>query len=105
VFVLGSPGGSRIITTVLETVMNLIDYGMTPAEAVAAPRLHFQGRPDTVFYERGGLSPQTIATLVDAGSLLAVRKPWGSVELIAAEHGRFVGVNDPRRPGGAAVGY
>ena len=105
VFVLGSPGGSRIITTVLETIMNLIDYAMTPAEAVAAPRLHHQGQPDMVFYERGGLSPQTIATLVDGGAMLAVRRPWGAVELIAVEKGGLLGVNDPRRPGGAAVGY
>ena len=105
VLVLGSPGGSRIITTVLETLSNIVDYGMSPAQAVAAPRLHYQGQPDKLIYERGGLSPETIATLVDTGYALAAQKPWGAVELIAKDKGRFLGVNDGRRPGGAAIGY
>jgi gamma-glutamyltranspeptidase/glutathione hydrolase len=104
VLVLGSPGGSRIITTVLETIMNIVDYGMSPAEAVAAPRLHYQGKPATVFYERGGLPPETVAALVDAGYGLAAERPWGAVELIARDNGRLYGVSDSRRPGGAAVG-
>ncbi|MGH7112923.1 MAG: gamma-glutamyltransferase, partial [Stellaceae bacterium] len=61
--VLGSPGGSRIITTVLETITNVIDYGIAPQQAVDAPRFHFQGLPDKVFYERGGLSADIIASL------------------------------------------
>ena len=106
VLVLGSPGGAKIITTVLETLSNIIDYGMTPAEAVAAPRLHYQGEPDKIFYERGGLPPETIAALIDRDYPLAAQPPWGAVELIAIDrHGRLEGVSDPRRPGGAAVGY
>jgi gamma-glutamyltranspeptidase/glutathione hydrolase len=105
VLALGSPGGSRIITTVLETLSNIVDYGMSPAQAVAAPRLHYQGQPDKLIYERGGLSPETIATLVDNGYALAAQKPWGAVELIAKDKGRFLGVNDGRRPDGAAIGY
>ncbi len=104
VLVLGSPGGSRIITTVLETIINIIDYGLSPAQAVEAPRLHYQGRPDTLFYERGGLPPETIAALVDRGYALAAQKPWGAVELIAAEKGKLYGISDSRRPGGAAIG-
>jgi gamma-glutamyltranspeptidase / glutathione hydrolase len=105
VLVLGSPGGSRIITTVLETIMDIVDYGMSPAQAVAAPRLHYQGHPDQVFYERGGLAPDTIAALIDRGYALVAQKPWGAVELIAAEENRFYGVSDSRHPGGAAIGY
>jgi gamma-glutamyltranspeptidase / glutathione hydrolase len=104
VLVLGSPGGSRIITTVLETLVNIIDYNMSSAEAVAAPRVHYQGQPDRIFYERGGLPAQTIAALTDAGYRLSVQKPWGAVELIAADHSRLYGVSDGRRPGGAAIG-
>ncbi len=104
-FVLGSPGGSRIITTVLETIMNIADYGMTPAQAVTAPRLHYQGEPNTLFYERGGLPAGTVAALVDNGTTLAAQKPWGAVELITEQNDRFYGVSDSRRPGGAAVGY
>ena len=71
VLVLGSPGGARIITTVLETLINIIDYDMPPAQAVAAPRLHYQGQPDKLFYEHGGLPPETIAALVESGYTLA----------------------------------
>ena len=61
--VLGSPGGSRIITTVLETILNIIDYGMDPQAAVDAPRFHYQGLPNKLFYEPSGLPPDTIAAL------------------------------------------
>jgi gamma-glutamyltranspeptidase / glutathione hydrolase len=105
VLVLGSPGGSRIITTVLDPLVNLIDYGMSAADAVAASRVHYQGEPDRIFYERGSLPAETIAALTDAGYTLAAQKPWGAVELIAAADGRLCGVSDARRPGGAAVGY
>jgi gamma-glutamyltranspeptidase/glutathione hydrolase len=105
VLALGSPGGSRIITTVLETLINIIDFHMTAAQAVAAARLHYQGRPDTVFYERGGLPPDMVATLIDAGFTLSAQKPWGAVELIELDQDRLYGVSDNRRGGGAAVGY
>ena len=128
VLVLGSPGGSRIITIVLETVMNLVDYGMAPQEAVDAPRIHHQWLPDEIFYETYGLSPDTIKLLADMGYTLTEQKPWGAAELIAvgdaatgtrdaassggdsAHSGRVLpgflyGANDSRRPAGAAVGY
>jgi gamma-glutamyltranspeptidase / glutathione hydrolase len=103
--VLGSPGGSRIITTVTETIMNIVDYGMMPQEAVDAPRLHFQGQPDKLFYERFGLSPDTAALLGGMGYHLVEEKPWGAVELIESTGGRLYGASDSRRPGGAATGY
>ncbi|HTV45461.1 MAG TPA: gamma-glutamyltransferase [Stellaceae bacterium] len=103
--VLGSPGGSRIITTVLETIMNVIDYGMSPQEAVNAPRLHYQGLPNRVFYERSGLSPATITALDRLGFDLVAQHPWGATELIEIANGRLLGANDDRRPDGAAVGY
>jgi gamma-glutamyltranspeptidase/glutathione hydrolase len=106
VLVLGSPGGPRIITAVLETLTNIVDFGMTPKDAVAAPRFHHQWLPDTLFYERGGLPPATLATLAERGHRLAERAPWGAVELIAiGPDGHLLGVNDPRRPAGSAVGY
>lgn len=104
ILVLGSPGGSRIITTVLETLVNMIDYGIAPAEAVAARRVHYQGQPNRLYYERDGLSTKTIAALTDAGYTLTQQKPWGSVELIAVDKTGLYGVSDGRRPGGAAVG-
>jgi gamma-glutamyltranspeptidase/glutathione hydrolase len=105
VLTLGSPGGSRIITTVFETLIDIIDYGMTPQAAVAAPRFHHQGFPNVVYYERGGLSPEAVSGLQARGYKLVEQRPWGAVELIAEDNGRLVGVSDPRRPSGAAVGY
>jgi gamma-glutamyltranspeptidase/glutathione hydrolase len=103
--VLGSPGGSRIITTVLETIINIVDYGMASREAVEAPRLHHQWLPDEVAYERSGLAPDTIVALTGMGYKLVEQRPWGAVELIEVANGRLLGINDPRRPAGAAVGY
>jgi gamma-glutamyltranspeptidase/glutathione hydrolase len=103
--VLGSPGGSRIITAVLETILNIVDYGMAPQEAVGAPRLHHQGLPDQVAYERSGLTPETVGALTGMGYKLVEQRPWGAVELIEIANGRLYGVNDPRRPAGAAIGY
>jgi len=105
VLVLGSPGGSRIITTVLETIMNIVDYGMPPQEAVDAPRFHHQWRPDEVYFERSGLSSDTVGQLTDVGYKLVEQRPWGAVELIEIANGRLYGVSDKRRPAGAAIGY
>jgi gamma-glutamyltranspeptidase/glutathione hydrolase len=126
--VLGSPGGSRIITIIVEAVMNIIDYGMEPQEAVDAPRLHHQWLPDQIFYESFGLSPDTIKLLEAMGHKLTEQTPWGAAELVeigsvaaaarqapssgndAALSGKVLGgflygANDNRRPAGAAVGY
>jgi gamma-glutamyltranspeptidase / glutathione hydrolase len=103
--VVGSPGGSRIITAVLETILNIVDYGMAPQEAVAAPRLHHQGLPDEIAHERAGLTPETVAALTGMGYKLVEQRPWGAVALIEIANGRLYGANDPRRPAGAAVGY
>ena len=103
--VLGSPGGSRIITAVLETILNIVDYGMAPQEAVAAPRVHHQGLPEDIAYERAGLTPETVAALTGMGYKLVEQRPWGAVELIEIANGRLYGASDPRRPAGAAVGY
>src|SRR4029077_2303428 len=100
--VLGSPGGSRIITSVLETILNVVDYGMSPREAVEAPRLHHQSLPDEIAYERSGLTPDAITTLTEMGYRLVEHRPWGAVELIAIANGRIYGASDPRRPAGAA---
>jgi gamma-glutamyltranspeptidase / glutathione hydrolase len=103
--VLGSPGGSRIITAVLETILNIVDYGMTPQDAVDSPRFHHQELPDEVAYERGGLSEEAVGALTGMGYKLAAQRQWGAVELIEIANGRLYGANDIRRPAGAAVGY
>ncbi len=105
VLVLGSPGGSRILTTVLETIMNIIDNGMAAQEAVDAPRLHHQAQPQDVYFEHSGLSPEVITQLTGMGYKLVEQRPWGAVELIEIANRRLRGVSDSRLPAGAAVGY
>src|SRR4029077_16527819 len=79
VLVLGSPGGPRIITAVLETLTNIVDFAMSPQDAVAAPRFHHQWLPDTLFYEREGFSADTLRVLAERGYRLAEQSPWGAV--------------------------
>jgi len=103
--VLGSPGGSRIITAVLETIMNIVDYGMAPQDAVDAPRIHHQGQPEAVYFERSGLSPEVVQRLGEMGYQLIEQRPWGAVQLIKIDNVRLSGAADRRRPAGAALGY
>jgi gamma-glutamyltranspeptidase/glutathione hydrolase len=104
--VLGSPGGARIITATLLAAINIIDYGLTPQQAVDAPRIHYQGAPDRVFVEAGALPSGTSCTLQGQGYILEEQSPWCAVELIQiAPDGTAVGANDHRRPAGAALGY
>jgi gamma-glutamyltranspeptidase / glutathione hydrolase len=105
VLVLGSSGGPRIISAVLETIVNIIDYGMAPQDAVDASRLHHQGRPDEVYFEHSGLSSEVRERLSGMGYKLVEERPWGAVELVEIANGRLLGASDRRRPAGAAVGY
>jgi gamma-glutamyltranspeptidase/glutathione hydrolase len=122
--VLGSPGGPRIITAIVETILNMIDYGMNAQEAVDAPRLHHQWLPDVLYAEPYALSPDTKTLLKQMGYHIQEQKPSGAVALIAsgalggtvpaafgadsvATHAPapdvFYGANDSRRPAGVAV--
>ena len=82
--VLGSPGGPRIITAVVQTILNVIDYGMNAQQAVDAPRLHQQWLPDLLYAERFALSPDTKALLLQMGYRIRRQQPSGAVELIAS---------------------
>jgi len=115
VFVVGTPGGSRIITVVLHTILNVVDYGMNVQEAVDAPRFHQQWLPDVTNVETFALSPDTRKILTDMGHNLGVPQPANHVAAIivgAPSLGgkpvganRFYGANDPRRNTGLALGY
>src|SRR6267154_1633485 len=102
VLVLGSPGGPRITTAVLEILTGIIDFGLAPQQAVAAPRFHHQWLPDTLYYERGGLPAEVLATLAERGHRPVEQSSWGTAALIPTGPGRHpLGGNAPRRPGGA----
>lgn len=104
--VTGTPGGSTIITTVFQTISNVIDHGMDVAGAVLAPRVHHQHLPDQIFYERGGLSAGVVAELEARGHTVVERNGVsGDVQaIVRLPDGRLSGFSDPRR-GGAVAGY
>lgn len=105
--VTGSPGGSRIITTTLQVISNMIDHGMNVAEATHAARIHHQWLPDEIRVEQGGLSHDTVAALEAKGHTIAVKSVMGSTQSIHvdADKGLLLGASDPRRTGSATVGY
>jgi gamma-glutamyltranspeptidase/glutathione hydrolase len=120
VLVVGTPGGSRIITTVLEVIVNVIDHGMTLQEAVDAPRIHQQWLPDTVAGEPYAFSADTAQALTKMGYKVVALEPWGAgnaaeaigiapADLKAAQAlgfprpARFYGASDSRAPAGSAA--
>ena len=123
--VIGTPGGSRIPTGVLQVMLNMIDYGMTLTEAIEAPRIHQQWLPDVTYYERYGLSAETIATLTARGQKLAEHRHGNHIAAIVVGGPRIAGATappaddegveiapahlfgaiDPRLPMGSAQGY
>jgi gamma-glutamyltranspeptidase / glutathione hydrolase len=120
VLVVGAPGGSRIITTVLEVIVNVIDHGMTLQQAVDAPRIHHQWIPDTLAGEPFALSADTVKALTAMGYKVVALEPWGAgnaaeaigiapVDASAAKAlgfvrpGRLYGANDSRAPAGSAA--
>ncbi|MCL1126371.1 gamma-glutamyltransferase [Shewanella surugensis] len=102
--VTGSPGGSRIITTTLQIIMNVIDHHLNIAEATIAPRIHHQWLPDEIRVERS-LNPDTIQLLEDQGHKVSIKNTMGSTQsIIMTEHG-FTGFSDLRRSGSQTLGY
>ncbi len=120
VLVLGAPGGSRIITTVLEIIVNVIDHGMTLQAAVDAPRIHHQWLPDTLAAEPFALSADTVSALTRMGYRVVPLEAWGTGNAAEAigiapanpaqamalgfpRPGLLYGASDSRAPAGAAV--
>ena len=108
VLVTGSPGGSTIITTVLQVVMNVIDHGMDLSDAVGKPRFHHQWQPDRVMVEPFGFSPDTVAALEAMGHQGIVTIRWGrgigDANSVMRREGMLLGTADPRGVG-RAVGF
>ncbi|QPF87497.1 gamma-glutamyltransferase [Bradyrhizobium genosp. L] len=115
VMVVGTPGGSRIITAVLLTMINAIDYGMNAQEAVDMPRFHQQWLPDLTNVEDYALSPDTRKILEGMGQKFGPPQPANHLAVIIigapsldgkpVGNNRFYGANDPRRGSGLAAGY
>jgi gamma-glutamyltranspeptidase / glutathione hydrolase len=120
VLIVGTPGGSRIITTVLEVIVNVIDHGMSLQEAVDAPRMHHQWLPDTVAGEPYAFSADTARALTGMGYKVVDLEPWGAgnaAEVIGIapadvqaartlgfpRPARFYGASDSRAPAGSAA--
>ncbi len=106
---LGSPGGRTIINTVLQIILNVVDFNMDVTEAVAAPRIHHQWLPDRLRMERFGFSPDTVTILEAMGYTLDTRpsrsQGHAMVIQIDPETGLLLGAADPRSGDGAALGY
>ncbi|MHC2670689.1 gamma-glutamyltranspeptidase/glutathione hydrolase [Bradyrhizobium diazoefficiens] len=115
VMVVGTPGGSRIITAVLQTMINAIDYGMNAQEAVDMPRIHQQWLPDLTNVEDYALSPDTRKILEVMGHKFGPPQPANHLAVIIVGapslngeqvgNNRYYGANDPRRNSGLADGY
>jgi len=126
--VLGSPGGSRIISIVVQVILNVVDHGMNIQEAVNAPRIHHQWLPDEIAVEPFAVSPDTRNALIEMGHKVVEQTPWGAAEaiLIRPEDiatatqqssgndatagsrpvpGLLYGGHDDRRPAGSAAGH
>jgi gamma-glutamyltranspeptidase/glutathione hydrolase len=108
--IIGSPGGSQIITTVLQVVLNCIDFDMNIREAIEAPRIHHQWMPDSIFYEPGALTEEVKKELTEMGYRF-----WDAdveIRIIGIAEGIMIdnknkiiyGASDPRG-GGLAAGY
>ncbi|WP_026097807.1 gamma-glutamyltransferase [Baaleninema simplex] len=99
---LGAPGGSTIITTVLQVLLNVVLYDMDAGEAVAAPRLHHQWLPDRTIVERWGFDAATTEALENRGHELAVWDGWGNANaIVVTTDGILEGAADPRGEGTA----
>lgn len=104
ILVTGSPGGARIITTVLQTILNAVDYDMNPAQGAAAPRFHHQWLPDELRIEVG-ISPDTVKLLEQSGHEVVTKPAMGRTQTVQKRNQRLEGYSDPRNPDGLTLGY
>ena len=100
----GSPGGSRIISTVLQIIVNVIDFNLPVDQAVSAPRVHHQWQPDELFVEPG-ISPEILEGLVKRGYKVTPNPPQTSANSIEITADGYVGAADRRTRGSLAAGY
>ncbi|MFZ6818057.1 gamma-glutamyltransferase [Undibacterium sp. Ji22W] len=102
--VTGSPGGSRIITTTLQVILNIIDHQLNAAEATITPRIHHQWEPDMIRLERG-FNADTLELLKQKGHQFSIGRSIGRTQTIKITPEGFEAFADPRNPDGRALGY
>ena len=102
--VVGSPGGSTIITTTAQIIMNVVDFSMDIEDAVETPRFHHQWLPDMIQFEEQSFSSETIQALEERGHSIMLRGSIGEANCIQVEGGYIFGAADSRR-NSSAVGY
>ena len=103
--ILGSPGGSRIITTVAQAILNFSRFNLSAGETVVQPRFHHQWLPDMIHLEAGAFDVGTKQTLIRYGHHIRERSPFGDLQMIyIGPTGLMTGASDPRG-GGAVAGY
>jgi gamma-glutamyltranspeptidase/glutathione hydrolase len=101
----GSPGGSTIITSILQTLLNAMEFDMNIAAAAAGARIHHQWQPDSVMAE-SGVSPDTLKIMRDMGHTVNIgKRTLGRTNSIMFNDGWLYGATDTRRPGGAVAAY
>ncbi len=106
VLVVGAAGGPRIITTVLDAILGVVDYGESPSEALGAPRVHMQWLPDVVYAETGAFDAATLARLQAAGYTVEFGSAESAANAVARHaNGEREGAHDPRVATGSARAY
>ncbi len=101
---IGSPGGPRLISAILQVILNVIDHGMNIAEATNARRIHHQWKPDKLRVEKG-LNPDTFRLLAEKGHNIRVTNSMGATQSVQKIFDTLYGASDPRRPGALTLGY
>jgi gamma-glutamyltranspeptidase/glutathione hydrolase len=105
--IIGSPGGRTIISTVFQTVLNVLEYEMRIDKAIEAMKIHHQWMPDQIYYEEYKMSPDTRLNLETMGHTLVPRKTLGRLMGITfhSENEIYIGASDSSSPDGGALGY
>jgi gamma-glutamyltranspeptidase/glutathione hydrolase len=102
--VLGSPGGSKIITSVAETILNVVRFDMSLNDAVSQARFHHQWLPDTLYMEEGGFTKETRDKLAASGHAVKERSRYSDIQAVEiSPEGLMIGASDPRGDGAAAA--
>jgi gamma-glutamyltranspeptidase/glutathione hydrolase len=101
---IGTPGGSTIVTTIAQILLDILAFNRPLAEAIAAPRFSQQAIPEEVAYEQGRAPQATIDALLALGHGVRAREPFGDVQAVSIDGGKLLAISDPRH-GGAAGGY